>query len=153
MDLELTGKRVLVTGGSRGIGRAITKAFLDEGARVAINGRTAESVAQAMPGFAGAAIPAPGDVSTAAGCKAVVLTALLINVTISGNGGIGSDSEGGGIVAEDGGVTLQGQVQLRFRNTTAIVYHANSFATALLQHHFNICRTRIKAVFDQFLEH
>ncbi len=39
MDLELAGKRVLVTGGSRGIGRAITKSLLDEGARVAICAR------------------------------------------------------------------------------------------------------------------
>ena len=34
MDLQLTGKRVLVTGGTRGIGRAIVGGFLDEGAVV-----------------------------------------------------------------------------------------------------------------------
>ena len=30
MDLQLTGARVLVTGGTRGIGRAIVSAFLSE---------------------------------------------------------------------------------------------------------------------------
>lgn len=39
MDLELVGKRVLITGASRGIGRAIAKSFLDEGARVVICAR------------------------------------------------------------------------------------------------------------------
>jgi NAD(P)-dependent dehydrogenase (short-subunit alcohol dehydrogenase family) len=39
MDLHLTGKRALVTGGSKGIGRAIAKALLDEGVRVVISGR------------------------------------------------------------------------------------------------------------------
>lgn len=47
MDLELTGKRVLVTGGSRGIGRAITRTFLDEGARVAICARNGAALAAA----------------------------------------------------------------------------------------------------------
>ena len=44
MDLDLHGTRVLVTGGSRGIGRAIVAAFLDEGARVAFCARYADQV-------------------------------------------------------------------------------------------------------------
>ena len=47
MDLELSGKRVLITGGSRGIGRAISTAFLNEGARIAICARDEAGLAVA----------------------------------------------------------------------------------------------------------
>lgn len=40
MDLELTNQHVLVTGGSRGIGLACAQAFLQEGARVSLVGRS-----------------------------------------------------------------------------------------------------------------
>jgi len=47
MKLELEGKAVLVTGGSKGIGLACAKAFLAEGAKVGIVSRSAENLARA----------------------------------------------------------------------------------------------------------
>jgi NAD(P)-dependent dehydrogenase (short-subunit alcohol dehydrogenase family) len=43
MDLELSGKRVIVSAATRGIGRAIAELFIDEGATVAICGRRARA--------------------------------------------------------------------------------------------------------------
>jgi len=45
MDLGLKGKVVLVTGASRGIGRAIALAFAGEGCRLALASRTPETLA------------------------------------------------------------------------------------------------------------
>lgn len=48
MDLGLSGRRVLVSGGSRGIGRAIVECFLQEGASVAFCARSAQGVVAAQ---------------------------------------------------------------------------------------------------------
>jgi len=76
--MRFDGKAVLITGATRGIGAACAQAFLAEGARVAINGRTDTSVAVTMAGYEGNdnVVPAPGDVSTVAGCEAAVGAAL-----------------------------------------------------------------------------
>jgi 3-oxoacyl-[acyl-carrier protein] reductase len=48
MDLGLAGRRVLVTGGSQGIGFAIAQAFLGEGCEVAIASRDPERLERAV---------------------------------------------------------------------------------------------------------
>ena len=80
MQFDFSGKRVLVTGGTRGIGHAIVNAFNDAGARVAVNGRSADSVMQAIGGFADNArlLPAPGDVGTVDGCEQAVEGAIKV---------------------------------------------------------------------------
>ncbi|HEV3332722.1 MAG TPA: SDR family oxidoreductase [Bryobacteraceae bacterium] len=70
MNLQLEGKTALVTGSTAGIGLAIAKALVREGAITIVNGRTEERVAGAMKA-SGAAHGIAADLGTEGGARAV----------------------------------------------------------------------------------
>ncbi len=62
MDLGLRGKRAIVTGGTRGIGRAIVELLADEGCDVALCARGRAGVDEAVAAVAGKGVKAHGGV-------------------------------------------------------------------------------------------
>ena len=75
--LDFSGKKVLVTGGARGIGAATAAAFQSRGARVAVGARSVASFDAFVARYGTAGfVPALGDVGEPAGAHAVVAAAV-----------------------------------------------------------------------------
>lgn len=76
MDLNLKGKRAVITGASKGIGLGVAKAFAREGADVVLAARGVEALDAAAKDiaqeFSVSAKAVACDVATAAGCEALI---------------------------------------------------------------------------------
>lgn len=72
MNLELSGKVVLISGGSRGIGLAIARLFAREGSSVAIAARGARSLEDARAEIGGACSIHQVDATDAAACVRLI---------------------------------------------------------------------------------
>ncbi|WP_293904290.1 SDR family oxidoreductase [Phenylobacterium sp.] len=78
MDLQLTGKTAVITGATRGIGRAIAECFADEGAHVAICARNPEQVAETVKALEAKGVKAFGavvDIADGPALKAFIVEA------------------------------------------------------------------------------
>lgn len=81
MDIRIDGRAALITGGSKGLGLAMAKAFATSGGDVALVARGAEQLATAEAEVRAVApsakvVAIPADIRTEAGCNAAYETAV-----------------------------------------------------------------------------
>jgi NAD(P)-dependent dehydrogenase (short-subunit alcohol dehydrogenase family) len=92
MDLNLTGRKALVTGGSKGIGLAIARSLAAEGCHITLVARTAaelDKVAAAIRSdFAVEVATIPADLSDGAQIKRVGAAAGDVDILVNSAGGI-----------------------------------------------------------------
>ncbi len=91
MNIDLSGKRALVTGSTSGIGHAIARGLAAAGAEITVNGRTQTKVDAAIARLTKAVADAKvrgiaADVSTAAGCRSLIAALPDVDILINNAG-------------------------------------------------------------------
>lgn len=86
MNLQLENKTALVTGSTKGIGFAIVRLLAAEGANVIVNGRSVDSAKAAAQKIGPKARGVAADVSTAAGCAALLQQVPTVDILVNNAG-------------------------------------------------------------------
>jgi 3-oxoacyl-[acyl-carrier protein] reductase len=110
MDLGLAGRSVIVTGASRGIGRAIAEAFAAEGARLTVVARTPDAIEQAAADLR-AANPGAEVLALAADVTDPAAAEQIVEAAVEAHGGIDA------LVNNAGGTVREGGTEERWDGT------------------------------------
>jgi NAD(P)-dependent dehydrogenase (short-subunit alcohol dehydrogenase family) len=86
MDLQLNGKKALVTGSTAGIGFAIAEMLVREGASVIVNGRTQKRVDAAVKKLGGGVQGVAADLGTAEGASETIRRFPEVDILVNNTG-------------------------------------------------------------------
>jgi NAD(P)-dependent dehydrogenase (short-subunit alcohol dehydrogenase family) len=133
--MRLTGKTALITGGNSGIGLATARAFIREGARVAITGRNQQTLDEAAKELGSDLLALRADIADPAATEQAIRTAAEtfghLDIVVA-NAGISGMTPVGGTTAEQFAQILTTNVTGVFLTVQAAAPHLRTGASVIL---------------------